>query len=60
MRNDIDKANITVELACLYYEVRSRFYSLPLETYCDAMTEVGNMANACELPTNEFVGFLIR
>lgn len=48
-----DRNNITVELACLYYEVRSRFYSLPLDTYCDAMTEVGNMARACNHNMND-------
>ena len=48
-----DRDNITVELACLYYEVRSRFYSLPIDTYCDAMSEVGNMAHACNLNLND-------
>jgi hypothetical protein len=35
-----------MELACLYYEVHSRFYRLSLETYEEAMAEVNEMAKA--------------
>ncbi len=36
---------MSVELACLYHEVHSRFHSLPIDAYCDAMNEVGDMAS---------------
>ncbi len=36
-----------LELACLYCEVRRRYFSsTPLNTYCEAMREVGVMASA--------------
>jgi len=44
---------MSIELACLYYAVRSRFYEIPLETYCDAMNEIGNMAHSCKLNMND-------
>ena len=36
---------MSIELACLYYEVHSRFHSLPIDTYCDAMDEISRMAS---------------
>ena len=36
---------MSIELACLYYEVHSRFYMLSLEAYEDAMDEISRMAS---------------
>ncbi len=36
---------MSIELACLYHEVHSRFYSLPIDAYGDAMNEIADMAS---------------
>lgn len=43
-----------LELACLYVEVRHRFFSsTSLNTYCEAMREVGVMAAAMGYTLND-------
>jgi hypothetical protein len=48
-----NRDNLAVLLACLYYEVHSRFYRLDEDTYFDAMDEVGIMAHACGYSIND-------
>jgi hypothetical protein len=42
-----------LELACLFFEVRQRFYSTSTERYCEAMEEVGKMAEAMGYTMND-------
>jgi len=44
---------MSIELACLYYEVHSRFYSLPLDAYEDAMDEISRMAGNLNCNLND-------
>ena len=41
------------ELACLYYEVHSRFYELSQEKYSASMSEVGRLAHAAGYTIND-------
>lgn len=42
-----------VTLACLFYEVHSRFYRLEMDEYYDAMTEVANIASSLGYTLND-------
>jgi hypothetical protein len=46
-------------LACLYYEVRSRFYKVSVDDYCDACFEVDLMARSLGYTLNDLAKILV-
>jgi hypothetical protein len=42
-----------IELACLFCEVRQRFYQTPIRRYREAMHEIGEMAEALGYTMND-------
>jgi len=42
-----------LELACLFCEVRQRFYQTPIGRYREAMFEIGKMAEAMGYTMND-------
>jgi len=57
MENTMNK---TLEiLACLYYEVHSRFYKMTENDYCDAMHEVSVIADSLGYTINDLAKVVI-
>jgi hypothetical protein len=47
------ETNILLDLACLFVEVRQKFFEMPVEDYTTAMSEIGRLAKSAGYTINQ-------